>query len=42
MTIPSQVAARLGLVATGRSRVNTAAGEIRSKPAGSKVWRWVR
>lgn len=28
VTIPSQVAARLGLVATGRSRVNTAAGEI--------------
>ncbi|MFQ2894979.1 TIGR02281 family clan AA aspartic protease [Aeromonas caviae] len=28
VTIPSQVATRLGLVATGRSRVNTAAGEI--------------
>ncbi|MNC76028.1 hypothetical protein D3C75_1276710 [compost metagenome] len=28
MTIPSQVASRLGLVATGRSRVNTAAGQI--------------
>lgn len=28
VTVPSQVAERLGLVATGRSRVNTAAGEI--------------
>ncbi|MNE97690.1 hypothetical protein D3C80_1960830 [compost metagenome] len=28
VTIPSQVASRLGLVATGRSRVNTAAGQI--------------
>ncbi|MGY3944598.1 retropepsin-like aspartic protease family protein [Aeromonas tecta] len=28
VTVPSQVAARLGLVATGSSRVNTAAGQI--------------
>ena len=28
VTVPSQVATRLGLIATGRSRVNTAAGEI--------------
>ena len=28
VTIPSHVASRLGLVATGRSRVNTAAGQI--------------
>ena len=28
VTVPGQVAERLGLVATGRSRVNTAAGEI--------------
>ncbi|MGL6230122.1 retropepsin-like aspartic protease family protein [Aeromonas rivipollensis] len=28
VTIPSQVASRLGLVTTGRSRVNTAAGQI--------------
>ncbi|WP_393938015.1 retropepsin-like aspartic protease family protein [Aeromonas rivipollensis] len=28
VTIPSQVASRLDLVATGRSRVNTAAGQI--------------
>ena len=31
VTVPSQVAERLGLVATGRSRVNTAAGELQGQ-----------